>query len=183
MAFRTKFDGQTDKTIALGGDRDGKKNPTSIEGYFLGSKTTQSDYGPGLLHMIQTEDGVVGVWGKTRLNNLLTKELTGQMVKIDFTGMIAPVKKGRRPAYGYKVQHDPDNTTDVSGIDLNPVETLMEAEEGQVEENDYSTEEPQEEPQEEVPAPRAVAPKQAAQAPNAAAQARVKALLASRKSA
>lgn len=120
MAYKTKFDGTTDKTIQLGGtSATGERNPTSLEGYFLGSKDTQSDYGPGKLHIFQTKEGTVGVWGKTRLNTLLTEELKGQMCLVSFTGMVAPSKKGRKPSYGYKVQHDEDNRTDVSNVNLN----------------------------------------------------------------
>lgn len=110
MAYKTKFDGQTDKTVALGSEG----NPTSLEGYFIGSKEIASDYGIAKLHIFQTSEGNVGVWGKTRLNTMLTKDLVGQMVLVEFTGMVAPTKKGRKPSYGFKVQHDPENTIEVS---------------------------------------------------------------------
>lgn len=126
MSYKTKFDGRTDKTIKLGGDG----NPTSIEGYFLGSKETQSDYGPGKLHLFQTPEGVVGVWGKTRMNNLLTADHRGQMVLLSFTGMIAPAKKGRRPSYGFKLQYDPENTIDVSNIDLTAAPSAEDEDDG-----------------------------------------------------
>jgi hypothetical protein len=114
MAYQTKFDGKTDATIKLGGEG----NPESIEGYFMGTKTTQSEFGEGKLHLFQTPGGVVGVWGKSYMNRLLTEDLRGMMVLVSFTGMVAPSKKGRRPAYGYKVQFDKDNTIDVSGVNL-----------------------------------------------------------------
>lgn len=114
MAYQTKFDGSCDKAVTLGA----ALNPTSLEGYFLGSKETpDKGYGPGKLHIFQTKEGTVGVWGKTRLNNLLTKELVGQMCLVNFTGMIEPSKKGKRPSYGYKVQHDPDNTVVVDAVE------------------------------------------------------------------
>ncbi len=113
MAYQTKFDGSCDKAVTLGAEN----NPTSLEGYFLGSKETpDKGYGPGKLHIFQTKEGTTGVWGKTRLNNLLTKELVGQMCLVNFTGMIQPSKKGKRPSYGYKVQHDPDNTVVVDAV-------------------------------------------------------------------
>lgn len=115
MAYQTKFDGSCDKAVTLGAEN----NPTSLEGYFLGSKETpDKGYGPGKLHIFQTKEGTVGVWGKTRLNNLLTRELVGQMCLVNFTGMIQPSKKGKRPSYGYKVQHDPDNTVVVDAVSL-----------------------------------------------------------------
>lgn len=115
MAYKKKFDGNTDKTIALGKPGD----PKSIEGYFLGTKVIPGTaYGDAKLHIFQTSEGTIGVWGKTRLNNLLTTELVGQMTLVEFTGMVQPTKKGRRPSFGYQVSHDEDNTIDTGGIDL-----------------------------------------------------------------
>ncbi len=171
MAYQTKFDGTTDKTIKLGGEG----NPTSIEGYFLGSKDTQSDYGPGKLHIFQTDEGTVGVWGKTRMNGLLTKDLVGQMVLVSFTGMIAPSKKGRKPSYGYKVQHDPSNVTDTTGINLNAAATDEDsADDVEGYDSEVSTDS-YDEPT--APPARPVAPAKAAPAPNAARTAQVQALL------
>lgn len=179
MSYKTKFDGRTDKTIKLGGDG----NPVSIEGYFLGSKETQSDYGPGKLHLFQTSDGVVGVWGKTRMNTLLTEDHRGQMVLLSFTGMIAPSKKGRRPSYGFKLQYDPENTIDVSNIDLSAAPSAEDDEDlGLGEEhNEMSTDGLEDELEAEVrPAP-AVAPRVAASVPSADRQAKMQALLNSRR--
>lgn len=162
MAYITKFNGSTDATIKLGGEG----NPTSIEGYFLGSKDTQSDYGPGKLHIFKTKEGTIGVWGKTRMNNQLTSDLKGQMVLVTFTGMVAPSKKGRKPSYGYEVQHDPDNSIDVTGINLGAQEP--EAEEDFIEEDAAD---------EAAPAPVVRAPAIAARTPSADSQARVQALL------
>lgn len=116
--WQTKFDGKTDKTISLGGDG----NPTQIVGYFVGSKTTpDKGYGEGKLHIFKTQEGYVGVWGKTRLNNLLTEDHKGQMCRVTFTGMIPPPpgKKGRRPSYGFKLDYKANDTIDVSGVSLN----------------------------------------------------------------
>ncbi len=115
MAYITKFNGNTDSTVTLG--KEGA--PTSVEGYFLGTKETpDTGFGPGKLHVFKTSEGDIGVWGKSRLNNMLTPELVGQMVLVEFTGMIPPAKKGRRPSYGFKVQHDPENTIEVSSVAL-----------------------------------------------------------------
>lgn len=175
MGYKTKFDGNTDKTIQVGGvnSKTNQANPATIEGYFLGSKDTQSDYGPGKLHIFQTSEGTIGVWGKTRMDKLLTSELVGQMVLVTFTGMIAPSKKGRRPSYGYKVQHDPENTIDTSTINLSP--SASDEEDSFEEEESFETE--AEEAYEEPAPARAVAPKVAAVAPDASRQAKVQALL------
>lgn len=169
MAYQTKFSGNTDKTIVLG--KEGA--PNSIEGYFLGSKDTNSEFGPGKLHVFQTKTGTIGVWGKTRLNLLLTSELVGQMVKATFTGMIQPSKKGRRPSYGFEVQHDPDNTTDTSGINLNATAEAEEDNEVLPESDDSAFEE---ETQDEAPTARPKAPAVAASV-DASRQAKIQALL------
>lgn len=182
MSYKTKFDGRTDKTIKLGGEG----NPSSIEGYFLGSKETTSDYGPGKLHLFQTSEGVVGVWGKTRMNTLLTEDHRGQMVLLSFTGMIAPSKKGRRPSYGYKLQYDPENTIDVSNIDLTAAASAEDdgdAEIADLMNGGADLESYETEAEEEAPAPRLAVPPRVAAAPASAdRQAKMQALLNSRKS-
>lgn len=112
MAYQTKFDGNFDKVFALGVDG----NPSTIEGYFLGSKVISTDYGKNKIHGFQTPTGTVGIFGKARLNHLLTEDLRGQKCLVEFTGMIEPKKKGQMPAYGFKVLHDPDDIIDVSPI-------------------------------------------------------------------
>lgn len=167
MAYQTKFDGNTDKTVTLG--KEG--NPTSIEGYFLGTKITpDTGYGPGKLHIFQTAEGAVGVWGKTRLDQLLSADLIGQMTLVSFTGMIAAAKKGKSPSYGFKVQHDKDNTIDTSSINLSSSDNQ------ELDSNDSDVIE------EEEPAPVAyTSPKIAAKTPNSDRVAKVQALLNGRK--
>lgn len=118
MAYITKFDGKTDTTINLGNKDSSTSNPTSVEGYFLGTKDVPDNgYGAGKLHMFQTKAGVVGVWGKANSNRLMTPDLVGNMCLLKFTGM-GEKRKGKNPAYEYSLQYDKDNTTDTSGVDL-----------------------------------------------------------------
>lgn len=176
MAFKTKFDGQTDTTITLG--KEG--SPKSIEGYFLGSKETpDKGFGPGKLHFFQTAEGVVGVWGKTKLNILLTSDLIGQMVRATFTGMVQPTKKGRRPSYGFRVEHDSDNTIDTSNINLN-AEPSTAVDEDESPTNEYINEEDAD-LEEEIPYKAPKAPMVKAQAPSAEKQAKVQALMNARR--
>lgn len=175
MAYQTKADFNDAKTITLG--KDGA--PKSVEGYFLGTKVTpDKGYGPGKLHFFQTKAGIVGVWGKTVMNNLLTSDLIGQMTLVTFTGM-GEKKKGKNPAFLFKVQHDADNTVDVMNTGL----SAMEAEEGSDSDSsddsayDSSDTDSEEAPADEAPAIRAQPPRQPAQAPSADRAARVQALL------
>lgn len=176
MSYKTKLDPSASKTIQVGGKgADGTRNPTEIEGYYLGAKETDGQYGPGKLHIFQTSEGNVGVWGKSNSNRLLTGDLVGQMVKLTFTGMSKPAK-GKRPAYLYQVQHDPENTIDASGIDLNASEDSDNLPDyGGEEDSDVFGDESND--YEEPIIQRAVAPKVAAKAPSAAQQAKVQALL------
>lgn len=164
MSYKTKFNGTADTAIQLGG----KGNPTSIEGYFLGSKDTpDSGYGPGKLHIFQTAEGNIGVWGKTNSNRLLTKDHVGQMVMLTFTGM-GPKSKGKNPAYQYELKYDEENTIDTTGVELNTAEPAYD--------EDVESEE-DETPVDEAPVSRAVPPVRAASAPSQERQDRVKALL------
>lgn len=174
MAFKKKFDGQVSKTVSLGGK---PENPSFIEGYFLGSKDTVSDFGPGKLHIFQTKDGHIGVWGKSRMNTLLTDDLRGLMVRVTFTGMVAPTKKGRRPSYGYQVEFDDENTIDVSGVNLN-TPTIEDADDAgdTTDEQDFASEEEQEYV-DEVPPAKPSRPAVAAAVPSPSRQSQVQALL------
>lgn len=172
MAYKTKFSGNTDSTITLG--KEGA--PTSVEGYFLGTKETPDTmgYGPGKLHVFKTADGDVGVWGKSRLNALLTHDLVGQMVLAEFTGMIAPTKKGKRPSYGFKVQHDPTNTIEVSADALSApadADDYEDADAGEVAEYAETV----------AASPARPVARPTLKTPDAAARAKVNALLAGRK--
>lgn len=180
MAYKTKVELTANTTITLGGvnEATGKANPTSIEGFYLGSRVTpDKGYGPGLLHFFQTPTGNVGVWGKTRLNNLLTSDVKGQMCLVTFMGMGTKVK-GKRPPYTYKLQHDEDNVIDVTGLDLSEVQEEVAGDESD-QDAIYDDDRPvdTEPPTDEVQAPRAIAPPRPAAAPDAARQAKVQALL------
>lgn len=143
MAYKEKTSLNAETTAHIGGTNKttGKPNPTKIEGYFLGTKETVSDYGPGKLHVFQTASGNVAVWGKSNSNRLLTKDLIGQMVELTFTGMGKPAK-GRQPAYEYKVRHDEDNLIDVAEPAAEETEAEPEHEEQDLYESERFDEEP-----------------------------------------
>lgn len=176
MAYQTKVELASDTTIKLGGRQEnGTPNPTSVEGYFLGTRITpDTGYGPGKLHFFQTEVGVVGVWGKTRLNSLLTPDLAGQMCLVTFKGM-GPKQKGKSPAFLYSLQHDPANTIDVTSLAAAETATT------DVDASDYERDMDLEEPADEIVPVRPTAPKAKAAVPAAKSQAAVQALLSAKR--
>jgi hypothetical protein len=88
--------------------------------------------------------------------------------------MIQPKKKGRSPSYGFKVQHDPDNTIDTSGVNLNH---QMDNADDLSDDSELDDSVDAGEEEEYTPPARTVAAKTPATVPNNAARARVEALL------
>lgn len=116
MGFTEIVSLEADQTISLGGSnrKTGKKNPTSVEGYYLGSKQVQDakkQSGKSYIHIFQTPKGNLGVWGKTDMDRKLLNCTPGTMLRISHTGM-RPTKNGEM--YVYKVEQDQDNTIEVS---------------------------------------------------------------------
>jgi len=168
MGYKTVVELKSDQTIKLGGkDATGKANPTSIEGYYLGHRETKSDYGIGVIHFFQTQDGNVGVWGKTNMNRQLTKDRLGQMVLVTFTGM-GKAQKGKAAPYNFQVQYDDGNTIDVGGVALSNTDTHEDVD---------NVEDLNDEPLDEVQPERATAPKRPATTPSASRQAEIQAML------
>jgi hypothetical protein len=186
MGFKEVQDLDCDTTVALGGidKKTKKKNPTKVEGYYLGSKTivsAKAKSGFAKIHIFQTPTGKLGVWGKTDSDRKMANAVVGQMTKIEFDKML-PTPNG--DMYKYKVAQDEDNTIEVNIAnniteeELPPVEE--EYEEEAVEEQEVEQEE---EALDETPPARPVAAKTKAVAPDAARQAKVKALLGKRATA
>lgn len=116
MGFTEIVSLEADQTISLGGSnrKTGKKNPTSVEGYYLGSKQVpdaKKQSGKSYIHIFQTPKGNVGVWGKTDMDRKLLSCTPGTMLRISHTGMRA-TKNGEM--YVYKVEQDQDNTIEVA---------------------------------------------------------------------
>lgn len=179
MAFEKLVDLDCDKAISVGGrdKKTGKANPTSIEGYFLGtrqvtSKFSKSGFGP--LHIFQTEEGNVGVYGKTNLDPKLKNVEPGTMTRVKFTGT-RPTDKGN-DMICYSVEIDRGNTIDVSSFSPNNDGAASEAsDEGDFDDADADAEDTAE--VDEPAPPRPTRPAQAATPPSAAQQAKVQALL------
>lgn len=117
MAFTQVQDLDSETAIALGGrnKKTGKANPTKAEGYFLGSKEVESQRsktGKAFLHILQTANGNLGVWGKTDLDRKLRNVTPGTMVRITQSGM--QEIPGKNPMYKFTVEVDLENVIEVS---------------------------------------------------------------------
>ena len=181
MAFKTVSDLSTDNAIALGGFncKTNKDNPTTITGYFIGSKevdSPKSKTGKAKLHVFQTPNGNVGVWGKTDLDQKLAAATVGALTRVSFTGM---QQTKNNPMYKYKVEVDTDDTIEVAPPTADEAPTYSDdTYAGQLEDGDYAE---QEDDVDEAPPARAVAPRTPARPPTQASQDRVQALLNRRK--
>lgn len=115
MAYKEVTDLSTDLTIALGGkDKNNKPNPTEIEGYYLGSRQVpdkKKKSGISYIHVFQTSQGNVGVWGKTDLDRKVLTVPLGAMTLVQYDKMV-PTANG--PMYKFKVAVDAENTVEVS---------------------------------------------------------------------
>lgn len=133
MAFKEVQSLDADNVISLGGQnkKTGKKNPTQVEGYFLGSKTVpdkKKKSGEGYIHVFQTAEGNIGVWGKTDLDRKLASAPLGAMVRATHSGFRATPNGDM---YTYKVEVDEDNSIDVN---------IAEAQKSAAQDSDDSTE-------------------------------------------
>ncbi len=115
MAFKTLVALNAETTISLGGynKKAKKENPTSIEGYYLGSKQVDDAKTKGKVNNIyyfQTPKGNVAVWGKTDMDKKMSGATLGACTRITHTGF-KPTKNGEM--YVYSVEVDTDNTIEV----------------------------------------------------------------------
>lgn len=115
MAFKQIQDLSADVTISLGGTnrKTGKKNPVSVEGYYLGSRTVADQKkkdGKSYIYFFQTATGNLGVWGKTDIDRKMGAVTPGNMTRISFDKML---KTPNGEMYKYRVEQDSDNTIEV----------------------------------------------------------------------
>lgn len=117
--FKEVQDLSPDTVIAIGGlnKKTGKKNPTSLEGYYLGKRSVddkKKKSGLSYIYVFQTSKGTVGVWGKTDLDRKMGAAVIGAMLRVTSIGTV-PTPNG--DMYKYKVEIDTDNTIEVTGAD------------------------------------------------------------------
>lgn len=178
--------GTTLGAVQLGGrdKKTGKAYPASAQGHYLGSRNIPSRFsktGFSKLHVLQTPEGSLGVFGKTDLDPKMAVVEPGTLVKITFSGTV-PTNKGN-PMAKFRVQVDKGDVIDVSGL------ANAKGEENSTDEDTsyYASEETEETdlgeedqmPDEVVPA-RAQSPRQTAKAPTPEQIAKVQALLKGR---
>lgn len=189
MAFKELADLDCSVTTAIGGvnKETNKKNPTQIEGYYIGTRqvpSKKSKTGLCSLHVLQTQTGNVGVWGKTNLDQKMPAVKPGQMIRISFVGM---VETQNNPMYKYKVQVDAANTIEVNLPETDASAAGEESgNDGEELPSSFDEGDPEdtlddEAPLDEVPPARAAAPARKAAPPDARRAAAVQNLLGSRK--
>ncbi len=189
--FEDVLDLGVDTAIQLGGfnKKLKKDNPTTAEGYYIGSRDIPSKFsktGFSKLHVFSQGTvggtpvkGSLGVFGKTDLDSKMAVVEVGARTRLTNTGSV-PTNKGN-DMLKYRVQVDRSDAIDVSsiaGTETNTGGVAGEEEtqyaDGGVEETDLDSEETQ---VDELPPVRATRPATPAQAPSAARQAQVQALL------
>lgn len=123
MGFKEVSSLDADVTISIGGfnKKTNKKNPTTAEGYYLGSrevKSPKSKTGLAWIHFLQTPDGNLGVWGKTDMDRKISTVTPGTMVRITFDKMVSV--PGKNDMYKFKIEVDESERIEV---DLAPTTT------------------------------------------------------------
>lgn len=116
MAFKEVADLSADVTVSLGGvnKKTGKKNPTKAEGYYLGRREVPDNKkksGVSYIYFFQTDQGTLGVWGKTDMDRKMGSVPTGAMTKVEYDRMVATANG---EMYKYKVAVDMDNSIEVA---------------------------------------------------------------------
>lgn len=171
-----------DITTALGGinKKTGKPNPTTMTGYFIGSREVDSKMsktGKAAIHVLQTPQGNVGVWGKTDLDRKLSQVTPGSMIRITQNGK--QEIPGKNPMYKFKVEVDSSDTIEVSLPQEEAPNAEFDAPFGTDQAGDgVPYYDHGDDLTDEVEPVRPVAPARAAQVPTSAQQQKVKDLLA-----
>lgn len=115
MAYQKVQDLSTDTVIRLGGvdTKSGVKNPSSIEGYYLGARVVETKGGTAVIHTFQTPKGNVGVWGTKYLNDTLP-QVRGAMTLVNYLGKKSIPNSGGKTKHMYDIQRDLENTIEVA---------------------------------------------------------------------
>ncbi len=169
MAYETLSNVQV---VSLGGinKKTGKKNPTELEGYYIGSEPRPNKFNlaiPKNFYKFQTQAGLVGLYASAGIDQTMKSAVVGRMTKIVATGETLDTGKGN-PMKVYEVMQDRTNNIDVDSSWAAPTTDAAE-----------ETEESFGEPEAASYAPPSPPPR-AATVPSADRQARINAMLKSR---
>lgn len=144
----------------------GKKNPSELEGYYLGFETRSNKFNPQVpqkLHKFKSHQGEIGIFGKAGIDKVLKGASIGAMTKLVSTGEVIDTGKGN-PMKVFKAFQDKANTLDVASEEPTWTDTSEE-----------------EEALEEPVVARPSRPAVAAQTPSSSARAEVQAMLSKRR--
>jgi hypothetical protein len=105
------------QVVSLGGinAKTGKKNPTELEGYYLGSEQRPNKFNPEKpknFYKFQTASGDIGVYGSAGIDDALKSARIGLMTKLVSTGQVKDTGKGN-PMKLFKAAQDKTNTLSV----------------------------------------------------------------------
>lgn len=119
MAYEKVVDLSTDTVHKLGGvdAKTGKKNPISIEGYYLGCRMVKSENGESTIHVFQTPKGNEGIWGSADTNTKLGNVTPGTMTNVVFKAKIKI--GGGKTKNTFDVFVDNEQTIEVAGKGFN----------------------------------------------------------------
>jgi len=116
MAWKTVTSLDCDTVFALGGvnGKTNKPNPTSIKGYYLGSRSTQVNGEEATIHVFQTPKGNQGIWGSADTRAKLKQVAAGTMTLVEFVEK----KKisGGKTKKIFSVSQNTDNTIEVGAL-------------------------------------------------------------------
>jgi hypothetical protein len=123
MARKTVQDLDCDTTAEF------EKPGQSVEGFYLGNKTIETEFGKSKLHVFKGEDGSnFGVYGSHKLDEKLNSVPLGYMTFITFQGKVKI--PGGKTMKKFDVDYDDEIALEGSApIEKSPVKTPPEAEE------------------------------------------------------
>lgn len=110
MARKKVIDLNADTTIGF------EKPGQTVSGYYVGAKPVKTKYGTSQLHHLQSDTGMIGVWGSQQLDSKLASIPKGSMVYIKYLKKIQ-VKNGSMKTFD--VEFDDEESIDVSNIEVN----------------------------------------------------------------
>ncbi len=114
MGYEKVTDLNCDTVVKLGGtdEKTGKKNPTEIEGFYLGGRKVKTTTGESTIHVFQTDKGNKGIWGSADTNSKLSSAPLGAMTLVEFKGKMKI--GGGKTKNLFDVSVDRDNVITVS---------------------------------------------------------------------